>query len=551
MIAAAFANMFSTFAGTVFDPIDPKDPAIRRMLGGGARTEAGVEVNEETVLKCAPFWRGVNLICNYMAKVPLFVIRSTGDGKERFKKHPAYRLLRNQANDEQAAGQFRRQVMGHALTWGNGYAWIERDEAGRPLSMLPLLPDVTKPVRDKSGELLYRTKIGGQTRFFLAENILHIRGLSWDGMAGYNPTENGAESLGVGIAARQFGARFFGSGATASGVLIAPTGLNEDEEKRLKSSFEEAHAGLSKSHKVILLEDGAKFQQLTIPPENAQFLESREFDLLEVANWLGLPPHKLGHPGRTSYNSLEQENQAFLDDSIDPWFCIWEEEIRQKLFTEEEKQSDEVAAEFLRESLRRVDLKAETESLIMELNNGGLNLDEYRRIKNRPMLPDGLGKRFRRPANIGIEGEEQVTGAGTPPAAPPSAPAAPPPTQQRGEVVGVVVRDGVKRTCARLGNQCRRAGKDGAAFCKWVDELAASEATPLADILTPAAAVLGCEAAQLAKIALDRVSIDGQEVAKTASAATIKAAAEALATKIESEVCEGLATQFLTEIAPQ
>jgi len=550
MIAAAFANMFATFAGTVFDPIDPKDPAIRRLLGGGARTEAGVEVNEETVLKCAPFWRGVNLICNYLAKVPLFVIRATGDGKERFREHPAYRLLRNQANDEQPSGQFRRQIMGHALTWGNGYAYIERDGSGRPLSMIPLLPDVTRAVREKTGRLQYRTKIGGETRFLLAENVLHIRGLSWDGLMGYNPTENGAESLGVGIAARQFGARFFGSGATASGVLIAPTGLNEDEEKRLKSSFEEAHAGLSKSHKVILLEDGAKFQQLTIPPENAQFLESREFDLLEVANWLNLPPHKLGHPGRTSYNSLEQENQAFLDDSIDPWFCIWEEEIRAKLFTEEEKRNDEISAEFLRESLRRVDLKAETESLIMEVNNGGLSLDEYRRIKNRPALPDGLGKKFRRPANILIEGEEQVTGMNSPssPPTPPTAPAAPPPTQQRGEVVGVVVRDGVKRTCSRLSNQSRRAGKDGATFCRWIDELAASEAPTLADILTPAAAVLGCEAQQLAGIALGRVIAEGLEVSGKATAATIKAAAESFATRIETELCGELSLQFLKEI---
>lgn len=546
MIAAAFANMFATFAGTTLDPLDPKDPGIRRLLGGGARTAAGVEVSEDTVLKCAPFWRGVNLICNYLAKVPLFVIRATGDGKERAKEHPAYRLLRNQANDEQAAGQFRRQVMGHALTWGNGYAWIERDESARPLGMVPLLPDVTRPVRTRAGDLLYRTKIGGETKFLLAENVLHIRGLSWDGLSGYNPVENGAESLAVGIAAREFGARFFGSGANASGILIAPTGLQEDEEKRLKKSFEEAHGGLGKSHKVILLEDGAKFQQLTIPPENAQFLESREFDLLEVANWLNLPPHKLGHPGRTSYNSLEQENQAFLDDSIDPWFCIWEDEIRLKLLTEEEKRSDEISAEFLRESLRRVDLKAETESLIMELNNGGLSLDEYRRIKNRPMLPDGLGKRFRRPANIGIEGEEQVVGAGAP--APAATPAAPPPTQQRSEAVGVVVRDGVKRTCSRLGNQCRRAGKDGAAFCKWVDELPADEASPLADILTPAAAVLGCAPAQLAKIALDRIATDAQAVAQAASEATIKASAEALAGRIESTICEELSSQFLTEI---
>ncbi len=546
MIAEAFASFFSSFAATTIDGVHPSSPTVRSIWGGGGRTKAGVDVTEETALTLSAFWRGVNLLCNTMAKVSQHVLRDDGDGGWlRDREHFAYPLVRRKPNPEMTADVYRKTIQGHALTWGNGYSYIYRDEAARATEIYPLMPNCTRPGRI-GDTLVYFTKIGGEPRTLLAENVLHIRGLTWNGICGYNLVEQARESIGASIGVRQFGSGFFGRGANAAGILQIPRGLGEDEEKRLRETFDEKHATLGNAHKAILLEDGAKFIPLTIPPEHAQFLQTKEFDLLEIANWLGVPQHKLGHSARTSYASLEQENQAYLDDSVEPWFITWESEMNDKLLTEEEKENDSHRIEFFRDALTRVDLKTTVDVLTTELNNGGISLNEYRKARNRPAYPAEIGDQIRRPANIVNEGEQVQVKA--------------PPEQQHDGGDGdtgaesgqdpkptgaqrLVARDGVERIVRRIGQQARKAAKDDATFCAWVDAFDVDNHKVCAEILLPTVACLAANADDLEPDALTRKTKNRAWLCLcraravfegiTATAESLKPTVEAAAEKLE------------------
>lgn len=473
MIAQALTAVVSMLAGRVWEG-SPAESTTAKILGFGGKTAAGVAVDEDRALTHSAVWKAVNLISNTLAKVSMHVLKDDGsNGWVRDREHFAYRLIRRKPNPYMVASQFRRTIQAHALLWGNGYAAIFRDDAtGRPLEMYPLSPACTRP-SSINGRRVYLTRMGGQPQVLREEDVLHIRGLSWDGFAGYNTTEYAKESIGAGLAAREFGARFFGQGAKSSGILHVPGQLDENEEKRLRKSFNEEQSKLTDSHRTLILEDGVKYVPLTIPPEAAQFLETREFDLLEIANWFGVPPHKLGHPGRTSYNSLEQENQAYLDDSAEPWMGNWEDECNDKLLTEEQKENDSHRCEFFRDSLKRVDLKTTVEVMTTELNNGGLTLDQYLQARNRPTLPGGLGSKHRMPVNLTHLEDGPVQGSPPPPVddAPPKLP--PPPAKPTADHVAVIEQlalDAWQRIDSRLANQAKQATKDSKTFLAWLDD---------------------------------------------------------------------------------
>ena len=231
-------------------------------------------------------------------------------------------------------------------------------------------------------------------------DVLHIRGRSVDGHRGTDVFDLIKESISLGAAARKFGARFFGKGANAGGLLLTPAGLSDDAVNRIHKDFKKATGGLDKAFTTTLLEEGTKFQQLTIPPEQAQFLATRSFETREQANIIGIQSHKIGDKEGQAYNTLEQENQSYLDDSMDPHLCSWEDELKDKLLTEEEKRNDTHLIEANRKAIKRVDTKTETEDINNQLNNGQLTENEARSIRNMPAYPNGQGNRFRIQSNI-------------------------------------------------------------------------------------------------------------------------------------------------------
>jgi HK97 family phage portal protein len=393
------------------------------------------------------------------------------------------------------ANVFKQTLTAHALLQGNGYAYIYRLGGASVDEMVPLLPDRTFPVLENS-VLRYVTRVAGEDRKLPAEDVLHIKGLSYNGLVGYPVTDIAAEALGLGVAMQRHASTYFGNGACPSGILHYPTTLKPEAIERLRESWKEMHTGLDNHHKLALFEEAASYTPLTHEPEKSQLVEARKLDLLLISDILGIPPHKLGHDSRTSHASLEQENQSYLDDGLDIWLIRWEEECWDKLLTEEEKERDTHYVEFLRDAILRTTAETASNIMINDVNNGLLTPDQALAMKNRPPMPDGMGQKYRMPANIVIQGEEPPEK--DPPARPPDAP--PPDVDdeeedKRSQLLGAArlafITDAT-RACKRLGLHARRAAKTPGKFLDWLDGVAAEHGPTLEDILRPS--LLVCRA---------------------------------------------------------
>ena len=281
-------------------------------------------------------------------------------GKEKAVESPAYALLRYKPNSEMTAKIFKQTIMGHALLQGSGYAYIFRDGGGRPIELIPLNPESTYPVR-YDGKLYYVTSVNGDTMKLFPENVLHIRGLGYTGITSYSLLEYANISFNMGLNSQKFSSKFFENSARPGVLLEHPGTVDEAAGKRLRDQWQKLYSGVDNAHKTAILEEGMKAHFLTMSAKDSQLIETMKFSVVDVANWFSLPPHKLGDSSRTAYNSLEQENQSFLDEALDNWLVTWEEECRDKLLTEEQKRKDSHSVEFMRQALVRADLKARAE----------------------------------------------------------------------------------------------------------------------------------------------------------------------------------------------
>jgi len=486
------------------------DPRTWDDVIGGPTATAGVRVTPRSVIGYPPIWRGVNLIAGSVAKLPLPVFkREADDSRSRDRKHPAYKLLRRKPNPWMTAFVFKRTLTFHAIFWGNGYAAIFRDRNGKPEELLILSPTETHPIQ-VNGELWYVTEIGGKPVKLRARDVLHIRGLSFDGLTGYALIEIMKEALGVGMAVRSYAAKFFGQGTLAGGVLMVPGKFEEKQMANLLASWEKMTEGLKKSHRVAILQDGAKWEKMTVDAEAAQMLQTQEHEVRMAANILQLPPHKLGDNSKSSYNSLEQENRAYLQDSLDPWLCAWESETDDKLLSVEELDNETHYCEFVRAALERTDSKNENDLLIAATNNGQMNLDEARAIRNLPPIPNGEGKKFRIPLNIGVIGE---------PAPAPTA-SAPGPS----DAVKALVKDRLQRLIGVESSKALAAAKTKlntpAAWNTWLDKFYAQFATWLDDALTLSVQALASTKPK-AEIITAHVAQSKAELSKCTDAASV------------------------------
>lgn len=436
MLANAVLSFFNR--RSIENPSTPlSDPDAWLLDLAGGMADSGVRVNRQTILTYAAVFRALRLISGVIGKVPLDVLKylPTG-GKERAKDHPAHRLLRRKPCAEMTAFVFRQTLQAHVLTHGNGYAYIFRDGKGRPTELWPLLPSETYPLR-VNRHLWYVTSIHlgedkVEQRKIDSSNVLHIKGLGYDGLVGYSVIDIARTSLGLGMAAAKYGSKFFANNAEPRVVIEHPGDWKKQSQEEFIRQWNAMHAGLDNSHKTAILTQGAKLNPFSLKAADAQLLETRKHEIREVANWFDLPPHKLGDDSRTAYNSLEMEEQSCLNDCYDPWMVCWEEECMDKLLTEEEKESEQFIVEFNRRALIRADAKTESQVLIGETNAGLITLDEARAIRNMPALPDGVGAKHRMPANLVLmsadpewEPTTKDTKEGEEPAEPNKAPAEP------------------------------------------------------------------------------------------------------------------------------
>lgn len=314
----------------------------------GGRTFAGTWVDEQTALTVSAVFRAVALISEAVAMLPIDVFQRVAEGdrpgaptiRVEHPDHPAARLLRR-PNQHMNSVDLRSAVQSHALQYGNGYVEVQRNQGGEPIALWPLFPDRTRPQPVTAGGervIVYRTMVDGKPFDVQPPDVAHVRGLGFDGIRGYSPLALARQGIGLAKALEEFGAKFFGNEARSGGFLEHPGKLSPEAHKNLRESME-AQGGLDNAHRLKILEEGMKYNAITIAPEDAQFLLTRSFQVEEIARLYGIPLHMLqSHAKSTSWGSgIAQMSLGFLIYTVAPWLVRWEQELETKLLTEEER----------------------------------------------------------------------------------------------------------------------------------------------------------------------------------------------------------------------
>lgn len=367
----------------------------------GSRTRAGMYVNPDSAMTLATYYACVRNISEDVAKLPLITYkRLLPRGKERATDHPAYALLHDAPNDDMTAMSFRESLTHFAVAWGNGYAEIVRNGRGRIMALYPIHPSRVCLRRDEAGDLVYDIhgsgsayQVDGRQYGYVRlqqEDVLHIKGLGCDGYEGYSVFRLAAESLGLTMAAETFGSSFFEKGTHLGGVLEHPGVLKDTAKDYLRQSWQEMYAGPQNAGKVAILEEGMKFSKLGIPPEEAQYLETRQFQVREVCRWFRMPPHKLADLTDAHYTNIEEQNLEYVTDTLMPWLTRWEQELKRKLFDDD----PDHFAEHLILGLLRGDSEKRANYFQKRFDMGSLSQDEMREAENENPLPNGLGSHY-------------------------------------------------------------------------------------------------------------------------------------------------------------
>lgn len=324
-------NIFKKLFDRQTNESEPRSPLI---LFFNRNQTAGEPVTHENAYTYSPIWRAVNLISNHIATMPWNVMERQADmTKKHLWTHPAQNLLNLIPNDETDAISFKTTMVAWALTWGNGYAEIERDRAGRPANLWQIDPTRVRPDRDASGRLVYEVNNGTAANSYLnPRDLYHLKGLGYDGLVGYSVIAYAAKTIGLGMATESFGSKFFSNGAHSNVIFEHPENLSDKALEHLKESIKEKYSG-DNAFNPMIIEEGMKAEQITIPPEDAQFLETRKFSVADVARWYGIPLHKLHEMDKSSFNNIEQQNIEYVTDALLPWVRRSEMEADIKLIS--------------------------------------------------------------------------------------------------------------------------------------------------------------------------------------------------------------------------
>lgn len=361
------------------------------------RTTSGKPVNETTAMQTTAVYACVRILSEAVASLPVHVYRYREDGgKEKVIDHPLYQVLHDEPNPEMTSFVFRETLMSHLLIWGNAYAQIIRDGAGRVLGLYPLLPNKMDVQRDDKGEIYYvysrssdenpNFKEYGDIKL-KKEDVLHIPGLGFDGLIGYSPIAMAKNAVGMTLACEEYGASFFANGANPGGVLEHP-GVLKDPSK-VRDSWNAVYRGTSNAHKIAVLEEGMKYQQVGIPPEEAQFLETRKFQINEIARLYRIPPHMVGDLEKSSFSNIEQQSLEFVKYTLDPWVIRWEQSLQKALLLPGEKGKYFIKLNV--DGLMRGDYQSRMNGYSIGRQNGWLSANDIREMEDMNPLPDEEG----------------------------------------------------------------------------------------------------------------------------------------------------------------
>lgn len=376
-----------------------RDKPQNRISGGifapaAGITPTGIFMDEQRAIQSTVVYACVRVISEAIASLPLMLYTYLPDGgKSKEIDNPLYGLVHDAPNPEMTSFIFRETMMCHLLLWGNAYAQIIRNGRGQVLALYPLLPSKMEVSRAKNGEIIYTYSFDDEERKKLIgsiilkkDEVLHIPGLSFDGLIGYSPIAAARNAIAMSLVAENYGAAFFANGANPGGVLEHPNVVKDPD--RLRASWQNQFSGTG-AHRIAVLEEGLKYHQMSIPPEQAQFLQTRKFQINEIARIFRIPPHMIGDLEKSSFSNIEQQSLEFVKYTLDPWVIRWEQALFQTLLSETERKN--LFFKFNVDGLLRGDYASRMSGYATARQNGWMSANDIRELENMNRIPAELG----------------------------------------------------------------------------------------------------------------------------------------------------------------
>jgi len=350
---------------------------------GAEKTTANIVVNEEKALGVGAYYSCLKVLGETMASMDLEVVEKVGKATRANTSHPNYWLLHAQPSPDVNRFEWVFAMVVWAASWGNGYSRIKRDRFANATE-IHLIPayDITPKITER-GKLYYEWNKEGKAEIVMSDDMIHLKNFSTNGILGLSTAQVQRETLANSIVKTQHEGAFYTNGGKASGILMTPGTLGGKEQKNLKESFEKEHSGAKNRFKTIVLEEGVKYQQLTIPQNDAQFLESKKFDRSEIAGWFRMPPHKIGILDDANYSNIDSQERSFAKDVAVPWASRFQQEIDKKLFFEGER--GKFMSQFNLDDLIKGDIKTRYEVYNSAVQTGILKPSEPREAEGWPM----------------------------------------------------------------------------------------------------------------------------------------------------------------------
>lgn len=363
--------------------------SYRFFMGGST---AGKNVTERSAMQMTAVYSCVRVLSEAVAGLPLHLYKyNKNGGKEKALNNPLYFLLHDEPNPEMTSFVFRETLMTHLLLWGNAYAQVIRNGKGEVVALYPLMPNRMTVDRDENGRLYYKYYRGNDEAIRSKEyevilsphDVLHIPGLGFDGLVGYSPIAMAKNAIGLAIATEEYGAKFFANGAAPSGVLEHPGTLKNPD--KVRESWNATFGGSHNANKVAVLEEGMKYTPISISPEQAQFLETRKFQINEIARIFRVPPHMVGDLEKSSFSNIEQQSLEFVKYTLEPWLVRWEQSMVRSLLSPSEKQ--EYFIKFNVDGLLRGDYASRMSGYATARQNGWMSANDIRELENLDRIP--------------------------------------------------------------------------------------------------------------------------------------------------------------------
>lgn len=359
-------------------------------------TAAGKTVNERSAMQLTAVYACVRILAEAVAGLPLHMYRCGKNGsKEKAVEHPLYFLLHDEPNPEMTSFVFRETLMTQLLLYGNCYCQIIRDGRGQVVALYPLMPNQMSVDRDEKGQIYYTYVRSGEeaatmnsgTVYLLPEDVLHIPALGFDGLVGYSPIAMAKNTIGMGLACEEYGAKFLANGAAPSGVL-EHSGTVKDIS-RLRESWNAIYGGSKNAGKVAILEEGMHYSPISISSNEAQFLETRKFQVDEIARIFHVPPHMIGDLERSTFSNIEQQSLEFVKYTMNPWVCRWEQALTRSLLSPREKRK--YCIKFNVDVLLRGDYQSRMNGYAVGRQNGWMSANDIRELENLDRIPAEQG----------------------------------------------------------------------------------------------------------------------------------------------------------------